>query len=395
MSSSVKSSFSSLMFGELIQKIDEGRLGLNTGLSTGIKPLDEGIGGIQKKTYTLIFGAEGAGKSVFTTHAYILSPLMEHFFRQKNDPDYLIDLKVYFYSLEVDRVNVLGKMLCWIIYKETGRVFSMKYLFSNRLFLIDNTVYDLVMSYKPLIERMLDEVLTIIDKPMTALEINEETMDLARDRGTSKIVTLPDGKRLRKYTPNNPYEHVLIIVDTLTNLTVDDSIKMNSEKKECDRHSSFCKHVYRNLLHYSIINVTHSNRDISNAMRTKSGEIYPNKNDISISSQPARDADLVIVIFATYEYANPNNNLGKFEGYDITRLKHRYRNIGVLKSRDGENMLRISVLFVGECGYFKALPKTLSKQDYIDILSIKMEFEELNNHTEKRDLIKLNQNKTQ
>jgi hypothetical protein len=130
-------------------------------------------------------------------------------------------------------------------------------------------------------------------------------------------------------------------------------------------------------------------------MRTKSGEIYPNKNDISISSQPARDADIVKVIFAPYEYANPNNNLGKFEGYDITRLKHRYRNIGVLKSRDGENMLRISVLFVGECGYFKALPKTLSKQDYIDILSIKMEFEELNNHTEKRDLIKLNQNKTQ
>jgi hypothetical protein len=382
-----------LMIDELLNKVNLGRCGLNTGLSTGIKSLDEAIGGIQKKTYTLLFGAEGSGKSVFTTHAFILFPIIEHFYHIENNPEYKTDLKIIYYSLEVDRVNILGKMLCWLIYKDTKVLYSMKYLFSNRLFLIDEATFALVQLYTVKIKKILDEVLTIIDKSMTATEINEEIVEFARSRGAIKLITAPDGTRIRKYIPFNENEHVFIITDTLTNLTVDENIKMNSDKKECDLHSNHCKHTYRNLFHYSVFNITHSNRDIANPMRTKSGELYPSKSDISISSQPARDADIVGCIYAPYELANPNNNLNKFEGYDITRLKHRYRNVGILKSRDGENMLRISLAFYGECGYFAVLPKAMSKLDYEDILSKKVKYQELPNHIEKQKLTSINKYK--
>lgn len=49
----------------LFKKIDEGRQGKNIGLSTGISKLDKYTGGIQKATYTLIFGLSGSGNIVF------------------------------------------------------------------------------------------------------------------------------------------------------------------------------------------------------------------------------------------------------------------------------------------------------------------------------------------
>lgn len=380
---------SDLIFEEFIEEIDRGRLGLNTGLSTGIVSLDKTIGGIQKKTYNLVFAAEGVGKSVFVMHTHILYPIVQHYHMLEKDPEYKTDLKIRFYSLEVDRVNILGKMLCWLIYKDTGDLLSMNYLFSKNLYLIDNDTYELVLSYKAKIKKILDEVLIIIDKPMTSTEIYDDLVQFASSRGKSKLITLSDGSRVHKYIPNNPNEHVIVITDTLTNLTIDESIKFNSEKKECDLHSNNCKHIYRNMFHYSVVNVTHSNRDITNTMRTKSNEIYPHKNDISISSQPSRDADIVICLFNPYEYVSPNNSLSKFGGYNILRLQNRYRNIGVLKSRNGESMKRISVLFIGECGYFKALPKStlMQNKDYANIESITVEYKPEKDHKTKSNKI--------
>ena len=96
------------LFEELITSIDRGMFGLNTGLSTGIPAFDKAIGGIQKKTYNLLFAGEGVGKSTFALHAYILYPIMNHFHNQLTDPEYKVDLKIFYYSLEVDRVDVLG-----------------------------------------------------------------------------------------------------------------------------------------------------------------------------------------------------------------------------------------------------------------------------------------------
>jgi hypothetical protein len=264
-------------------------------------------------------------------------------------------------------------------------MYSMRYLFSQRLYLINEDVYKLVLEYKPLIIKILDEVLTIVDKPMTADDIKKDMISFAISRGRKSFVTSDDGTRIRVYKPHNPNEHVILVVDTLTNLKADD----DKEAKEIKEHSNNCKHGYRNLYHYTIVNVTHSNREITNAMRTKSGEIYPNKNDISITSQPSRDANNVICLFAPYELANPNNDLHKFEGYDIKTLGSRYINVGILKSRNGSNLLRVSLLYYGECGYFEQLASanSLTKKDYLDYTSKGMIEQELTTAKEKADLI--------
>lgn len=48
----------------LFKKIDDGRNGKNIGLSTGLPKLDGYTGGIQKSTYTLIYGLSGSGNVI-------------------------------------------------------------------------------------------------------------------------------------------------------------------------------------------------------------------------------------------------------------------------------------------------------------------------------------------
>ena len=45
----------------LYTNIDNGLKGLNKGLSTGLPKLDEITGGVQRSTYTTIFGLSGTG----------------------------------------------------------------------------------------------------------------------------------------------------------------------------------------------------------------------------------------------------------------------------------------------------------------------------------------------
>jgi replicative DNA helicase len=374
------------LFNECMDVVEKGRLGNNTGFSTGIPSLDEATGGIQRKTLTTIFGAEGAGKSVLAKHGLILFPIIEHYIMKATYADYKTDLKIRFYSLEVDRVNIIMSMISWLIYKEHGKLYSLKYLFSNRLYVIDDDVHELVKSYREKIVNILDEVLVIIDKPMTADEIDEDIETFAESRGSKTNIVLDTGELLNKYTPHNEDEHIVIIIDTVTNIEVEKSVYANSLKVQCEEISNKAKHVYRNLYHYSIFLITHSNRDITNVMRTKSGEIYPHKNDISISSQLARDSDIVMCIFAPYEYMNPNNDLANFEGYNISLLGQRYRNIGVLKGRNGINMIRVSTIFYGECGYFEEAPKNPTKNDYETILSKKMTRNEYDTHALKYEV---------
>jgi hypothetical protein len=87
----------------------------------------------------------------------------------------------------------------------------------------------------------------------------------------------------------------------------------------------------------------------------------------------AQDANLVMALFDPMNHINPNNNLDKFMDYEILRFKNRFRAIGILKNREGENNKRVGLLYIGECGYFQELPnsKQITMEQYTKISSFK------------------------
>ncbi len=75
-------------------------------------------------------------------------------------------------------------------------------------------------------------------------------------------------------------------------------------------------------------------------------------SDFKDTGNTQQDANVVLALFSPRRY-----EIEKFRGYDITKLKDRFRSISLLKNRDGDSDKTIGLQFVGEVGYFQEVPK--------------------------------------
>lgn len=352
------------MFKQFKQAVYEGKSGGNIGLPLGLTRLEKYTYGIQKKRYDLIFAAEGVGKSAFVTSTYIMTPY-QHVINHAPS----IDLKIRLYSLEIDAVSVIAKMVSWKLYEDKRILIAPSVILSkDRFNKIPKEIEDYIDELEPFFEEMFNHI-TIIDKAMTPDMIKEDVMAFAKDRGD--FYTDDDG--IVRYKPHNPNEHVIIITDTLGNLKLQQHGNRLDKKGTIDTHSSYCRDIYRNRLGYTVVNVAHSNRGISGMDRARYGEIFPQKDDVKDSSQPANDANLVIAIFNPTDYMNPNNNLSNFMGYKVPKFNDRFRAVGILKNRNGPNNKRVGTLFLGECGYFTEIKRSdlMTENDYTFVSNIR------------------------
>jgi len=105
---------------ELFKAIDAGRTGKNIGIHTGIPKLDSYIGGLQRKTYYLIFSDSGGGKTSLTL--YMLYRCL------KDDPNRKI--KIAYFSLEMSSNSLLAKLLGLYLYETYNIVIPYKTLMS-------------------------------------------------------------------------------------------------------------------------------------------------------------------------------------------------------------------------------------------------------------------------
>jgi hypothetical protein len=344
------------IYDRFLEAVDAGEKGLNKGLPMGLTRLSRFLNGIQKKRYDLIFASEGTGKSAFVSSAYVMSPY-EYWYTKKPD----IDLHIRWYSLEVDAVSVMGKMVAWKIFNDCRILTDTSSIFSKGNNKIPSLIKRKTTEYKDYFDKMSERV-KIIDRTMSPDDIKKDVYDFARERG--HFYKDRDGNL--RYSPKNKKEHVIIITDTLGNLKVKSVEGTYSKKGTIDYYSAICRDGFRNTLEYSTVNVMHSNRSISSTDRARFGEIFPSKSDIKDSSQPSADANTVVAIFNPLEYANPKNDLYRFGGYDCKEMGERARFLGILKNREGGNNKRLGMLFLGEAGYFEELkpPGQMSPEDY-------------------------------
>lgn len=335
-------------YDQFKKAVHDGELGINKGIPLGLPKLTKLLGGIQKKRLDLVFASEGVGKSAFVANSYVLNPY-EWYIKRGHKK---VDLQILWFALEIDLVSILSKSFCWKMYKETSILVSPNIVLGRGDSKIPSLAKDKVYEYEEYFEKMIKRV-HIIDSPMTPTMIKKYIEKFAESRGYYK----KDSNGIVRYIPYNPDEHIIVIVDTLGNLKRENVNGAFDKKSTIDFHSELSRDIYRNQLGYTICNVAHSNRSISNIDRARFGEIFPHKDDIKESSQPSADADTVIALFNPLDYMNSNNNLNKFMGYDIDNLKDRFRALGVLKHRHGSANKRVGMLYVGEIGLYQELPQ--------------------------------------
>lgn len=345
----------------VVSKIESGRLGLNKGLPHGLDRMLEYIPGIQQKTYYLIGGETGTGKSSFTNNNFVFTPI-DWYLKNKNNTD--VKLKVFYYSFEIPKEDMFIKAINRSVYLETGVLLDINYVLSRGKYRISDEHYKMVLQHAKMLEEFND-IMIVKDIPTNPTGLWYDMLKYAENNGTGiKDLQFLDGQ---DYKPNNPNEYVLIVIDHISL-----SLKERgfATKDTIDKLSEYLI-ILRNKCGYTPIVVQQLNRSLSSTERFKLDRLDPQLSDFKDSGNTQQDANVVLTLFSPNKY-----DIKNYRGYDITRLKDRYRALGIAKNRDGEAEKVIGLQYVGECGYFKELPRKdqMKESDYVQIESIKKSF---------------------
>lgn len=316
----------------LYQRIDNGRLGKNIGISTGLDKLDEVIGGIQKATYSLIFAGTSVGKTSFVLYTHIYKPLRERL----GD----MNFRIVYYSLEMTAEVLLAKLLSLYIWENYGEDISFSDILSRREILSEEH-YAIVMDARDWLIQVMEH-LTIFDKTLTSSGLYANLKQYAKEHG--EFVETDNSTR---YEANRPDETVVVILDHIFLVRPSTG---QTKKDAVDAASAFLI-VFRNKCNYSPVVLQQLNRNASGVDRRKMEQQEPELQDLKGSGNTSEDCDLAIALFSPFR-----EKMTSHRGYKIEQLRDAYRSAIILKNRYGEVDKLIAMNFFGKVGLFKQLP---------------------------------------
>ncbi len=333
------------LFEELREEVQRGIDGRNDGIPMGFDRLNKYIG-IRKSNYFLIGGLTGSGKTSFVDNAFVLNPI-DHYLANKEKSK--IKLKIIYRSMERSRKYKLAKWVSRKIFIDQGILIPINRLLGWYGEKLSKDEHDLFLHYRGYIESMKD-IITIIDGPENPVGISKELKAYAESRG--EIV--PIDKYNKKYIPNDENEITIIVLDHigLLKLTKD----LSTKKQAIDKMSSELQ-LARDLYGYTPVVVSQFNRDISNPLRIKNGDVEPNLEDFKDSASTQEDADVVLALFDPMRLKVEDTS-----GYNLDKFRDQsggkyFRSLRLIKNSLGEDDLRIGLGFHGATSIFKELPK--------------------------------------
>jgi len=343
---------------ELLKKqVEAGLDGRNGGIPMGFDRLNKYIG-IRKSMYFLVGGLTGSGKTSFIDDAFVLNPF-DWYIMQK-DPK--IKLRIIYRSMERSRTYKLAKWVSRKIFLDQGVIIPVPKLlgWTEKM---SKDEHDLFLMYEDYIGEM-EDIITIIDGPENAVGIAKELKAHAEENG--EIVQLD--KYNKKYIPNNENEITIVVIDHVGLLKT--TTAQPTKKQAIDKMSDELRYA-RDFFGYTPVVVSQFNRDISNPMRLKNGDVEPQLEDFADSSSTQNDADVVLALFDPARYKVEDTS-----GYNLTKLKDDYgakyyRSLRLIKNSYGEDDVRIGLGFLGQIGMFKELPKrkNMTEGDYTSVIN--------------------------
>lgn len=338
------------LFDDFLEEVDKGRQGLNLSLSTGKPKLDELIGGIGKETYYLLGANLGIGKTAFADDSFVLTP-----YEQSRTSD--IKFRCFYYSFEISRKKKIAKWVCWLAFKKYNTILDIKEVYSKRSILPEDR-YKMIKEFREYIDEMSDWV-HIFDEPVNPTGLYMDVKDYMEKNGkttTTEKVVRGHTIKTNKYTPNDPKE-IFLYVEDHVGLTRSEK-DLHSKKERIDKSSEYAVQL-RNKYGVSKLAISQFNREIADLQRRTFSELTPQLEDFKDSGNTQEDAEIVMSLFNPLRY-----NLTEYSGVNVSQLGGRYRNLVVLKNRDGQDMKKLHLNMLGEAGIFREFPDTLMQHHY-------------------------------
>lgn len=308
--------------------IQDGLDGLYKPLRNAIVRNKNLLNGVQKSTYYVIGASSGVGKSSITDWLFLLSPWIYE------DTSHV---KWFYYSFEMSKRDKFLLWLCTYIFIKEGVSIDYNVLAGNNY--PDKPTDDelkLINKYTPDLEKLFEDIHFVDDK-MNPTGIYIEVRDWLRANGKEiKEKFIDDngveGEKLIDYIPNNPKQHVIVIIDHVSLLKQEQG---KSLKDTIDLLSSEYLIRLRNKYAVSPVVVQQFTFDAityqTRAIVSGTTDVEPTQGDFGDSKYPSRDANVVIGLMSPALIKARN-----YKGYQISGqrgFRRRLVTVHLLKSR--------------------------------------------------------------
>lgn len=334
-------------FDDLAGEVQSGMEGNNAGVPMGFRRLNNYIS-IRKSTKYLIGGYTGSGKTAILDDAFVVNPVDWYV---RNYTSTRIRLKIPYWSMERRKGFKLAKWISRKIFLDHGVVIPVTRLMGwcPRDQRLSPNEHDLFLLCRDYIEALM-EVIIMIDGPENPTGMRKFMREFFLANGKEEDIN----EHRKIYIPNDPNLIVMKIKDHSGLLKKESGL--NTKKDVIDKASEDDRRE-RDYYGGSIVEVSQFNRDISNPLRLKNGDVEPMLEDFKDTGSTQEDADIVLSLFdpMRYKVADPS-------GYDLSKLKtsdgtKKYRSLKILKNSYGGDDVRIGLAFQPVIGMFKEMPK--------------------------------------
>lgn len=247
---------------------------------------------------------------------------------------------------------IIAKLLSTYLYDTYHIRISAKQILSiGKDYTLPDDIYEYVKLGYEWLEKVYKKLI-IFDGAHTSDKVISEIMQVLKEEGTFK-----DGH----YTPNNPEQTVLAVIDHAGLLIPVNGRTKKGEIDECVNKLV----VVRNKTDLSVLFIMQSNRSVASMDRKKNEAFMePMVEDIKETGTPSEAAELILAVY------NPQvDKRSSYRGYQVKEMGYRFRSILVLKSRYGENQVADCCFFDGMVNKWIELPPPSEIYDYSKYLA--------------------------
>jgi len=329
-------------YEQSLKRIEDGKLGLNTGFPFRLGgDLSKHLSIVPGKYY-LIGALSNVGKSSF---------LYDQFLFNMHDKATTGNFNVHIdiYTPEISPAVIIVKAMCYWLFTRKGILTTPKLLMSEGALTIPSHIEELIMS-----KECVDYTTALVNRIsfytyITISNLKRNTFNYLKTNGKLTI----EDRQIVKYEPHNQKDVYMVAID---HIGIASSIGGANKKQTIDDISKFLFTV-RNptkLIAIVVQQITPT-KDYTPEQR-----VLPGHTDLRDSKSTYEDADIMIGIGSPYR-----EGIALYGGYkiiprsaaDSDGLKGRFRVINIMKNRDGDINILTPTFFFGEIGYFGYIGK--------------------------------------
>jgi len=337
---------------KLLTNIKAGKQGKNIGISTGMATVDSVIYGIQRK-YLYTIGADtSGGKTSFAVDTFVYN-LIKNAGNRK--------ISILYYSFEMSGDILFAKLLSRYIFDKYGEVITYEDILSLTKPITDEQEYFVNLAVEWL--ESIELKLTIYDKALSPNGIYATCKEWLRKFG--EFVSLEEHRE--DYIENDPEEYKVVAIDHMGLIS-----GPGSKKEKIDLTVDYLIY-FRNKCGITGIFIQQLNRNAKSMDRKTNGYELIQLDDFKDTSGTTDASEVVIALYFPHR-----EKIARCEGYPIQNvLKKRFRLCQILKNRYGQSDVNKGLVFYGEIGMFRELPKPEDIGDYEPYLTLNAQYQEI------------------